>query len=216
MSGRRHALDLVQQKDRTLLLGEPIEQATKGAHPLETRDVLVRRETRVGLRLVALGVDELRAAARGALVHEHDVDRDAVQPRRELGLASEVLEAAMNLEKNLLEDVLEIGARANHAEHEARDLGAVAHEELTERRAVPLLAARDHFFRVEHGIKASPPATGCPAKSRLTAAASTVSFRCRRWAAAFNDRCTAHDPHRKYRLGADISASFAAGRPTGP
>jgi hypothetical protein len=58
-----------------------------------------------------------------------------------------------------LDDVLEIGAGPDHAENETRDLGSVAEEKLSESRFVPPLAARDHFLRVEHGIKASPPAS---------------------------------------------------------
>jgi hypothetical protein len=64
------------------------------------------------------------------------------------------------LEKDLLDDVLEVGARPDHPEDEARDFAAVPKEELPEGGAVASLAARNHFLRVEHGIKANAAASG--------------------------------------------------------
>src|SRR5262245_26846499 len=78
-----------------------------------------------------------------------------MEPSRELRLATEVFQAAMNLEKDLLDDVLELGARADHAEDEPRNFGAVSKEELSESLAIPSLAARDHFIWFEHSIEAN-------------------------------------------------------------
>jgi hypothetical protein len=106
--------------------------------------------------------DELRAALGGAPVHEHDVDRDAMKPRRELRLTAEVFQAAMNLQKNFLDDVFELGARADHSKHQARYFGAVTKEELSKSFAIPPLAARDHFIWFEHSIEANPGARFMP------------------------------------------------------
>jgi hypothetical protein len=89
-------------------------------------------------------------------VHEHDVDGDAMKPGRELRLATEIFQAAMNLKEDLLNDVFELGARANHSKDESRNFGAVSKEELPKGLAVPTLAARDHFIWFEHSIEANP------------------------------------------------------------
>jgi hypothetical protein len=99
--------------------------------------------------------DELRATLGGAPVHEHDVDGDAMKPCGELRLAAEIFEAAMDLEEDLLDDVFELGARADHSKHESRNFGAVSKEELSESLAIPSLAARDHFVWFEHSIEAN-------------------------------------------------------------
>ena len=62
----------------------------------------------------------------------------------------------MNLEEDFLDDVLELGARADHSKHETRYLGAVSKEELSKSLAIPSLAARDHFVWFEHSIEANP------------------------------------------------------------
>jgi hypothetical protein len=68
----------------------------------------------------------------------------------------------MNLKEDLLNDVFQLGARANHAKHEACNLGAVSKEELSKSLAVPPLAARDHFIWFEHSIEANPSARPMP------------------------------------------------------
>jgi len=78
-----------------------------------------------------------------------------MKPGRELRLATEIFQAAMNLEENFLDDVFELGARADHPKHQARNLGAVSKEELSESLAIPSLAARDHFVWFEHSIEAN-------------------------------------------------------------
>ena len=61
----------------------------------------------------------------------------------------------MDLQEDFLNDVFELGSRADHSEHEARHLGAVSKEELSESLAIPPLAARDHFIWFEHSIEAN-------------------------------------------------------------
>jgi hypothetical protein len=97
-----------------------------------------------------------------------------MKPRRELRLATEIFQAAMNLEEDFLDDVLGLGARADHSKDEARNFGAMSKEELSESLAIPSLAARDHFVWFEHSIEANPRARGMP-ESWLTAAASAGS-----------------------------------------
>jgi hypothetical protein len=79
-----------------------------------------------------------------------------MKPRRELRLAAEIFQAAMDLKEDLLDDVFELGARTDHPKHEARNFGAVSKEELSESFAIPSLAARDHFVWFEHSIEANP------------------------------------------------------------
>jgi hypothetical protein len=95
-------------------------------------------------------------------MHEHDVDGDPMKPRRELRLTTEIFQAAMNLEEDFLDDVLELGARADHSKDEARNFGAMSKEELSESLAIPSLAARDHFVWFEHSIEANPRPRGMP------------------------------------------------------
>ena len=107
------------------------------------------------MNVVDVRPHELRATLRSATVHEHDVDGDPMKPSRELRLTTEVFQAAMNLEEDFLDDVLELGARADHSKDEARHLRAVSKEELSESLAIPPLAARDHFVWFEHSIEAN-------------------------------------------------------------
>ena len=90
------------------------------------------------------------------------IDSDAVKPCAQGGAASEILQAAMNLEKDFLDDVFQLGARTDHAKHEARHFGAMAKEELPKSIAVPPLAARDHFVWFEHSIEANASAGPVP------------------------------------------------------
>jgi len=95
-------------------------------------------------------------------MHEHDVDRHTMKPSRELRLAAEIFQAAMDLEEDFLNDVFELGSRADHPEHEARHLGSVSKEELSKSLAIPTLAARDHFIWFEHSIEANSSARAVP------------------------------------------------------
>ncbi len=150
---RGDPLELVQDEDDALLVGEPVEQATEGAHALAPLGVLVgggrlAAEQSVARRLVG----EDGAAARGPPVHEHDVDRDAVQPGAELRLPAEVLQALVDLDEDLLDDVLEVAPAPEHAVDEAGDVGAVALVELPEGGGVPRRSPRNEplFFRNSH------------------------------------------------------------------
>jgi hypothetical protein len=91
-------------------------------------------------------------------MHEDDVDRHAMEPGRELRLPAKIPQAPVNLEENFLDDVFELGARPDHAENEARHLGTVSKEELSESLAIPPLAARDHFVWFEHSVEANASA----------------------------------------------------------
>jgi hypothetical protein len=95
-------------------------------------------------------------------MHEDDVDGDAVKPRREFRLPSEIFQAPMDLQEDFLNDVFELGARTHHPKYEARHLGAMSKEELSESLAIPLLAARDHFIWFEHSIEANSSPRGLP------------------------------------------------------
>jgi hypothetical protein len=106
--------------------------------------------------------NELGAALSGAPVHEDDIDGHAMEPSRELRLTAEIFQAAMNLEEDFLDDVFELGARTDHAKHEACDFGPVSKEELSESLAIPTLAARDHFIWFEHSIEANPSGRSVP------------------------------------------------------
>ena len=68
----------------------------------------------------------------------------------------------MNLKEDLLDDVFELGARADHSKDETRDFGAVTKEELSKSLAIPPLAARDHFVWFEHSIEANSTARLMP------------------------------------------------------
>jgi len=85
-----------------------------------------------------------------------------MKPRRELRLSAKIFQTPMNLEEDFLDDVFELGARADHAKHEARNLGAVSKEELSKSLAIPPLAARDHFIWFEHSIEANSSAGAMP------------------------------------------------------
>jgi hypothetical protein len=154
--GGGEPFELVKQKHGALFLGEFVDDAAERTHALEARNVFIGRKARIDVRFVDLRCHELRATLRRAPVHEHDIDRHAVQPRRELGLSAEVFQAAMNLEEDLLNDVFEIGARSDHAKHESRDFGTMSKEELSKSLAIPSLAARDHFIWFEHSVEANP------------------------------------------------------------
>ena len=54
----------------------------------------------------------------------------------------------MDLQEDLLHHVLGVGGRTEHPVDEARDVGAVALEELGERVAITLLRARHQHVRV--------------------------------------------------------------------
>ena len=58
-------------------------------------------------------------------MHERDVDGDPVDPGRESSLCAEVLDAAMDLDEHLLQEVFEIRAPADHALQKARHVGAI-------------------------------------------------------------------------------------------
>ena len=88
-------------------------------------------------------VGEDGAAARRAAVHEHDVDRDPVQPRAELRLAPEVLQALVDLDEDFLDDVLQVAPAAQHAVDEPRDVGPVPVVELAEGGGVVCGGPRD-------------------------------------------------------------------------
>ena len=100
-------------------------------------DVLVgERLTVVGDELAGQLLGEHRAAARRAPVHQHDVDRHTMKPRRELRLPAEVLQASEHLDEDLLDDVLEVGGRIQHAVDEASDVALVAGEQRAKRRGI--------------------------------------------------------------------------------
>jgi len=100
----------------------------------------------LGRRLVG----EDGAAARGTPVHEHDVHRDAVQPGAELRLAAEVFQALVDLDKDFLDDVIEVAASPEHAAHQARHVGPVALVKSPERGCVAGGRPRDEALLVGH------------------------------------------------------------------
>src|SRR5262249_32355856 len=131
---RSDALELVKHEDDALLVGQAVEQPAERADALSTLGVLVGAGlTALGQHLAERRGGEDGPAAGGPAVHEDDVDRDAMQPGAELGLAAEVFEAPVDLDEHFLDDVLEVSPAAEHAVHEAGDIGAVTVVELAER-----------------------------------------------------------------------------------
>lgn len=70
-------------------------------------------------------------------MHEDDVDGDPMEPRRELRLTAEVLEAPEDLDEDLLDDVLEIRGRVQHPIDEPRYVGTMLDEDLLEGGGIP-------------------------------------------------------------------------------
>ena len=126
--------ELVEDEDDPLLLREPVEHPAEGAHPLATGEVLVGQDG-LGVDLAVLDrlVGEDGAALGRAPVHEDDVHGHPVEPRRELRLPAEVLQAPKDLEEDLLDHVLGIGTLAEHSKDEARDVGAMTHVDVAKR-----------------------------------------------------------------------------------
>jgi purine-nucleoside phosphorylase len=153
---RREPFQLVQHEDGAFLFRQLVEKPLKGDNSLLARQIFVGRQAWIGLRVLELRVHELRTAARRPAVHEHHVDCYAMQPGRELGLSAEVFEATVDLEKDLLDQILEVDAWAGHAKDEPRHFRSVKKKELTKCGRIPPLAARDDFVDVGHSTKASP------------------------------------------------------------
>ena len=123
----------------------------EGAHALAALGVLVGGHIGAVDESLAQGlVGKDGAAAGRAPVHEDDVDRDAVQPRAELRLAPEVLQALVNLDEDFLDDVLQVATAPEHSVHEARDVGPMPVVELAERGGVVRGGALDELVLVRH------------------------------------------------------------------
>ncbi len=142
---------LVQYEDDALLVREPIEQPAERANALPALGVLVRRGL-VGARdaIFRSGVRERGPALGGSAVHQDDVDRDAMQPRSELGLAAEVREALVDLDEHFLDDVFEVVASAEHSVREAGDPLAVRFVETPKGVGVSTGSPRDELCLVRH------------------------------------------------------------------
>ena len=81
------------------------------------------------------------------------VGGDAIQPRRELGVAAEGVDVLEDGHEHLLRHVLGLLADADHAEDDVEDLVLVEAHDLGERALVPLLQATDQhaFAKRRHG-----------------------------------------------------------------
>ena len=144
-----HPLELVEDEDDALLVGEPIEQTRESPHALPSLGILVGQNVEAQSQRVRgrlFGQD--RAAPRRAAVHEDDVDRDAMQPRGELRLPAKVLQALVHLNEYLLDHVLEVAPRADHPIDEARDVLAMALVNLPEGARIPAGGVGDELFLV--------------------------------------------------------------------
>jgi hypothetical protein len=83
-------------------------------------------------------------------VHEHDVHREPVEPRRETSIAAKVPDALVHLQEDLLNEIFEVVRSTGHPVHEARDVVAVPLEQLPERVGVAALAPRYELRDVVH------------------------------------------------------------------
>jgi hypothetical protein len=92
-------------------------------------------------------------------MHQHHVHRDTMEPRRELRLASEVLQASIDLDEDLLDDVVEIGGRTEHAPNETRNVALVAVEQRSKRRGLTGCGAAHEAVFVGH-VRACRQARG--------------------------------------------------------
>jgi hypothetical protein len=68
----------------------------------------------------------------------------------------EVLQAAMNLEKDLLDDVFHVPAATEQALNEPGDVGAVLPEQLAEGLEIARLVALNDDLRLRHGAYITP------------------------------------------------------------
>ncbi len=148
---RRNPLQLVKYEDDAFLVREAIQQSPKSTHALTPLDVFVWGDIQAsGRRVRRRFLGEYGAAPSRTSMHEDDVDRDAVQPRAEFRLSPEILQAAVDLNEHLLNDILEIAPLTDHAIHETRDVTAVTLVYLPERDGVAAGRARDEPLFVGH------------------------------------------------------------------
>src|SRR5688572_6506443 len=106
-------LDLVQHEDDALLGRQPLERPVDPTQLLLLGEPLVGGERGAGHVLERVGVRHRRRAPRTrAEATEGDVDADAIEPGRQLGVAAEARHAAERDEKDLLHQVVELAAVA--------------------------------------------------------------------------------------------------------
>ena len=138
--------DLVQDEDDALLGRQLVEDAIDRVEAALVVEHALGRlgALRLGGALADVVGGDLGATLALAQPLQRDVDAEAVEPGRELGVAAEAADRAEDLDEHLLQHVLEIAATgAEHAMQVARDLGAVQAVELAERFLVAALAAGD-------------------------------------------------------------------------
>ena len=116
-------------------------------------------------------------------MHQRAVGRDAIQPGRELGLAAELGNLAVHLQKRVLQDFLGVGGIARQAKRQAVHLVLVARDQLIEGRVVTRAQACDELLvgrsfdgggRVGH--VGSFPIPGCTRKHHLKASMRAGRF----------------------------------------
>ncbi len=90
-------------------------------------------------------------ATRCAAVHQHHVYGQPIEPSRKPRLASEIFDAAVDLQEYVLHQVFEFALSTRHAQHEACDIGAMIPKHLAERQAVTGFAAFYQVGEVGHG-----------------------------------------------------------------
>ncbi len=120
-------------------------RARRSASSSGRRPLLVGRV--LGGELLGVG----RTTARRATMHEHHVDRDAVNPGAELGLVAEVLQASKHLDEDFLHHVVDVCRSIEHPVDEAGDVVPMALIERSEGCRVCLCRAADEVSLIGHG-----------------------------------------------------------------
>ena len=120
------------------LITAPLERALGRLRPLDQAGIC-------GGRIEIRDPDRGRASLARADPAERDVDADPVDPGRQAGVAAKPLEPAERDHEDLLDEILELAAIAEHAVEVARDLATEAVVELVLRRALVLTAPPDEL-----------------------------------------------------------------------
>ena len=131
---------------------QPLEHGVGPGDVRAYRARLRRRQLALG-GVVELGGVIVRAPAEVLHAVARVVGRDAIEPRRELGVAAEGVDVLEDGHEHFLRDVLGLLAAADHAEDDVEDLVLVQPHDFGERALVPLLQAADQhaFAKRRHG-----------------------------------------------------------------
>lgn len=149
-------LNLVQDEYSSLLLRESRQVVVEGGDIPSLNDFVVRTQPGIDGDRNLVSVGKHRSCPGASAMHQNDVDGNSIDPRAESRLSTKRLEAAIDLNEDVLDEVLEFrtGRKApraspEHASDQTSHRRLMAPEDFRERTRVSLLETLHELFVVD-------------------------------------------------------------------